>query len=161
MIIICDTRETKPWRFDVYEGWYTKKEKIDAGDYVAYGHETKICIERKASPAELALNLGKVSNRDRFEREVVLAKKMFDKFIILCEFSLADLYGFPKNLDDKVLNKMKKNDTKIRVSGAFIKKVLDEIVEKYNITLVFAGSRQEAQDKAKAIFAELEKEDLF
>lgn len=154
MIIIYDTRETKPWKFDVYDGWYSKKQKIDAGDYFAYGHETKICIERKASPEEVALNLGKTKNRERFERELVLANKMFDKFYILCEFSMSDLYDFPNNLPERI----RKN---IRTTGAFIKKVLDGLSEKYNIKVIYAGSRQQAQDKAKEIFATLEEEDLF
>ncbi len=161
MIILCDTRETYPWKFDIYEGWYSKTEKIDAGDYVAVGHETSVVIERKASPSEIAVNLGQKSAVARFNREIVRAQKTFDKFIILCEFSLSDLYGYPKNLPDHVKAKLKEDGVKLRTTGAYLKKILDGLIEEYGITVIYAGSRDQAQDRAKAIFEKLEEEDLF
>lgn len=67
-------------------------QKLDTGDYSIQGLEKELCIERKHSTAELAINV----NEERFERELERMAGIKHAFII-CEFSLSDVLNFPIN----------------------------------------------------------------
>lgn len=162
MIILYDSKETYPWNFDIYDGWASQKQALKTGDYVALGHENNICIERKASPTEIAVNLGKKTSRDRFERELQRAQHEYRKFYIVCEFTIMDLCGYPENQPDHVLKKLKDNNIKIIATGPFLKSILDGFEQKYdNVKVIYAGSREAAQDRVYEIFSTLEDDDLF
>ena len=58
--VIQDTREQDGWFFSPYdkcEGM--ERSTMLTGDYTLKGYEDVVCIERKASVAEIAMNLGK------------------------------------------------------------------------------------------------------
>lgn len=67
MVIIVDTRETRPYTF---AGFNVRFAKLDAGDYSIAGFEDAITIERK----ELGDFLSSISSagggRERFQREL-------------------------------------------------------------------------------------------
>ena len=57
--VIRDTREQEGYYFSEYDTCAGMiDQKLDTGDYSIVGMEEKICIERKGSVEELAINLG-------------------------------------------------------------------------------------------------------
>ena len=67
--VIKDTREKDGWTFTEYD----KCEGMDmdalhTGDYTLKGFEDVVCIERKASVSEIAMNLGR--KKSAFLREM-------------------------------------------------------------------------------------------
>ena len=67
--ILIDTREKQGWNFEGFEKCEAQEViGLKTGDYTLEGLETSLCIERKASTGEVALNLGK--KRKTFEAEM-------------------------------------------------------------------------------------------
>ena len=131
-IVIRDTREKDGWYFkesDYCEGMVN--QKLDTGDYSIQGLEDVLCIERKASVAEIANNIVD----DRFTRELDRMSEFKYKFLIL-EFGVEDILSFPVGSDIP-----KKSWNKIRISGRFIMKRLSEIQIKYGIHVVPCGDK--------------------
>ena len=93
-VVIQDTREKNGWNFDIYDSCVgTLSKGLKTGDYTIEGREDFLIIERKATTAELALNLGK--KRVQFEAE--LERMMsFQYPYIVCEFSESRLMQFPR-----------------------------------------------------------------
>ena len=94
-IVIRDTREKDGWYFkesDYCEGMVN--QKLDTGDYSIQGLEDVLCIERKASVAEIANNIVD----DRFTRELDRMSEFKYKFLIL-EFGVEDILSFPVGSD--------------------------------------------------------------
>ena len=135
--VIKDTREQEGYYFSKYdkcEGMIERK--LDTGDYSIEGLEEKICVERKASPEELATNLGQKKNA--FMNEIERMKAFRHKFILL-EFSLQDLVEFPEG--SRIPESQK---AKVKISGKYMLKMLMEFQIKHNIHVIFCGNKYNA-----------------
>ena len=79
--VIQDTREQDGW-------WFTEYDKCDGmevgtlttGDYTIKGFEDVVCVERKASTSEIAMNLGR--KKAPFQAEVERMKDYSFAFIV-------------------------------------------------------------------------------
>ena len=144
-IILKDTREKKGWDFEPYEKCEAMKiEGLKTGDYTLEGLETTLCIERKATTGELALNLGK--KRKTFEAEVERMVQ-FRWAYIICEFSIDDLMTFP------VGSGIPRSKWKfIRMNGKFMWRKLSEYQEDHGVQVVFCDNREQAQEMVLKIF---------
>jgi ERCC4-type nuclease len=146
MIIIRDTREKVGyWEFD-FHGYEMLIQKIETGDYTVLGFEDSICIERKKSTSEIAINIGK--DKKRFEAELERMKLFKHKYLIL-EFSVADLLKFPL-----CSGLSKEQQKKVRVRPAFLLKRLNEYEIDYGIQIIFACNKQNAMEVALDIMKE-------
>ena len=135
--VIKDTREQTGYyfnKFNMCDGMIEKK--LDTGDYSIEGLEDKVCIERKASVAELAINLGK--DKHRFFAEIERMKPFQHKYIVL-EFSMEDLTKFPEGSDIP-----EKNKRTLKISGKYILRCLMEFEIFDDINVVFAGDKHNA-----------------
>jgi ERCC4-type nuclease len=131
--VIRDTRENTGYffkKFDRCKGTITRK--LDTGDYSIKGMEDKLCIERKASMEELALNLGQ--HKPTFMAEVHRMIEYDHKFIIL-EFSVEDLLEYPEN--SRIPPRLK---AQVKMTGRYMLRLLNEIAIKYDVHVIFAGS---------------------
>jgi len=140
--VIKDSREQDGYTFEPFHSRYhTCKgmvvRKLDTGDYSLEGLEDKICIERKASVSELAINLGK--DKHRFMAEVERMKDFPHKFLIL-EFSLTDLMKFPEGSDIPE----EKWDS-IVITNKYMVKMLVEIQMYNDVHVIFCDSRAKAK----------------
>lgn len=140
--IIRDTREQTPWEFH-YE--HTVAEEIGTlktGDYAVKGMEDKLVIERKGCIEEFAGNLGR--DYARFARELARMSSYQHAFII-CEFPLKDLIEYPYHRPNEKLQK------ESRITGKYLLKVIMEIQLKYNVNIIFAGSKYFANKAALSL----------
>jgi ERCC4-type nuclease len=140
--IIRDTREkVGKWEFADAE---IIVRKLESGDYSLDGLEDKVCIERKKSVTEMAINLG--SDWTRFKKELERMKSIPFSYII-CEFSLEDLLKFPigTNIRPSLLQDVK-------MTGKYLVKLLSSFEKDYNIKVIYAGNRENAVVKAEEIF---------
>jgi len=87
MIILCDSREQKPFTFKRWE-IEVQRGKLDVGDYSMPGFEHRAAIERKEINDLVGCLQGE--NRDRFERELSWARAC-DLFVVVIEGSVSDL----------------------------------------------------------------------
>tara|TARA_A100001201_G_scaffold55330_2_gene53808 strand:- start:445 stop:906 length:462 start_codon:yes stop_codon:yes gene_type:complete len=136
--IIIDSREQKPWLFP---GHTTAVAKLDTGDYSVKGLEDILCIERKQNTAEFAKNIIEKRYDDWTER---MSKYKY-KFLLL-EFSLDDVYSFPRNsgIPKYLLNKTK-------ISPKFLLKKLTELAILHDIHVVFCESAYRASMFAETL----------
>lgn len=143
-MIIQDTREKNPWIFmdDV------KVEKLKCGDYTTSSLYEILRIERKASTAELYMNLGKKTNKDRFYREIEKLKQFPHAFIV-CEFPESYLYSFPEKSGIP-----QKQVSTLRMSSAYLRKLVHELNE--CIPVVFSNSKRDAEDYFLRLVSDLE-----
>jgi len=145
LTIIQDTREQRGWNFDIYE-CEVVKGTLHTGDYTVKGFESKLVVERKATTAEISINLG--SKWKQFSAELERMKE-FEKRFLLCEFSLDDLLRFPEG------SGIPKNKLKfIRMSGKFLVSRLTKFCDQNGIELLFCGNKAEATKTAMGIFRE-------
>jgi ERCC4-type nuclease len=140
--VIKDTREQDGYFFEKFTGRYTScngmvLQKLDTGDYTLVGLEDKLCIERKASVSELAINLGK--DKRRFLDEIDRMKPFPFKFLIL-EFSLEDLNLFPEGSDIP-----KEKWSSIVITNKYMLKMLVEFQMYYGIHVLFCGNKKNAK----------------
>lgn len=149
--IICDTREHEGfgWSFGDIE---TEVRKLDTGDYTLAGFEGSLCIERKKSPSEVAINIGKDSVR--FNKELERMRGIKHSFLLL-EFSLNDALRFPEGS-----NIPKSKLSQVRIGGKFLVKTLASYKEKYNLEVFYCNSREGAIEKALELFKIVEGESL-
>lgn len=135
--VIKDTREQEGYHFSKYDKCEGMVErKLDTGDYSIEGLEEKICVERKASPEELATNLGQ--KKYAFMNEIERMKPFRHKFILL-EFSLQDLVDFPEG--SRIPESQK---AKVKISGKYMLKMLMEFQLKHDIHVLFCGNKYNA-----------------
>lgn len=141
MRILRDTREKNGWDFLFYqEVDEVVSRKLDAGDYTTTVLDGLIAIERKASPSELANNLGPLKSRARMYREFDRMRGM-KKAYIVCEFSETDVLNFPQGLNVSAYYR-----SKIRVKGPFLRELIGNIEKDYdNIEVVFCGDKPSAE----------------
>ena len=79
MRIIVDTKEKIPWKFDQLYNVEVMYRHLITGDYSIDGYENVLCIERKKSVLEIAVNI----TQKRFWNELVRMSKIKHRFIIL------------------------------------------------------------------------------
>lgn len=142
-MIYCDTREKYPLQFDMYNIPYQSK-KLDTGDYTFAGYEDVVCIERKRTVCELALNIG--SDWKRFSAELERMQYFTHKYI-LCEFSPADIERYP-NCKCVPISKRKF----IKIRPQFIQKRIDDIQDQFNIIFFFCQNTVEAEQKVVELY---------
>jgi len=128
--IIIDSREQQPWIFQSRSVGNIISKKLDTGDYSIEGFENILCIERKKSVSELAGNI----TEKRFIKELERMSLFKYKFLILeFDYYSIDNYpessGLPKHIQDK-----------IKITGAFIMKMLSEMQIKYGIHVIVCGN---------------------
>lgn len=143
--IIIDTREKKPWSLECPSILQKTYRKLATGDYSVDGYEDIFCIDRKASVAEIALNI----NQKRFHKELARMQKMPHAYILL-EADFDELINFP--MKSSLPDRIKK---KIRVSGQYILKCIARMNIKYGVHFVFCGNRERAQKYAISIMKEI------
>jgi ERCC4-type nuclease len=135
--VIKDTREQQGYFFGAYQSCLGMVEqKLDTGDYTIQGLEDKVCIERKSSVEELAINLGQ--KKYAFLDEIERMKNFEHKFLVL-EFTLEDLAEFPKNTRipaDKI--------SSVKITGKYILKCLIEFQLYNGVHVLFCGDKQHA-----------------
>lgn len=137
--VIKDTREQQGYFFGVYESCLgTIDEKLDTGDYTIKGLEDKICIERKASVEELAINLGQ--KKHAFLNEIERMKGHEHKFLIL-EFSLDEMLDFPNK---SRIPQSQKDKYTVKISGKYMLKMLNEFQLYNGVHVLFCGSKYNA-----------------
>lgn len=145
MRIIQDTREKYPWNFGFHKVEVIR-QKLDTGDYSIEGYENQICIERKRTTGEIAVNLGKKAKQ--FEAEL---KRMADfRFaFIICEFNLEDINIFPHN------SGIPKNQWPfLRISPQFLNSRLNRWSETYGVEIVYCGNTVNAENIAISLLRE-------
>lgn len=167
--VIKDTREQDGWFFTKYDRCEGMEVgTLHTGDYTLKDYEDIICIERKASVSEIAINLGK--KKQAFYNEM---ERMTDfKFrYILLEFSASDIIGYPENLlseeDKQNYELYKKGEIakpkgkrfdiveQTKISGRYLIKALMEISIRYDINVVFCDNKYNAFLICNSIFKRL------
>lgn len=146
--IYVDTREKEDtFLFKSYGDVRVIHEKVDVGDYTIKGKEHIVTIDRKRSPAELSMNLG--SDRARFNRELERMQGIEFCYFI-CTFPYSRLEEFPVN------SGIPKYKWKyLKMSGAYIRKSIKDIEEKYpNIKFIFCNSQEDGENIAYQILKE-------
>jgi hypothetical protein len=107
---------------------------LDTGDYSIDGLEHLLCLERKATVAEFAVNM----RGDTFKRELERMKSYKYRFIIF-EFSIDDILRFPIGSGIP-----KSKWETMRISSQFIMRFISDIQVNYEIPVVFAGDGNNA-----------------
>jgi hypothetical protein len=129
--VIIDTREKQPWSFAQSSSIDNIiNKKLDTGDYSIVGLEDVLCIERKRSVSELATNI----TQDRFKNEMERMSNFPYKFLIL-EFDYFQIDMYPEGS-----NIPKDLQSKIRINGSYIMKVLSEIQVRNGIHVIACGN---------------------
>jgi|688.fasta_scaffold128044_4 hypothetical protein len=143
--VIKDTREKEGWQFNksVYCNG-TVCKGLKTGDYTLEGYEHIICVERKRSPEEVSINVGK--KKKQFDNELARMMDIKHRYII-CEFSVFDLLSYPQNAK---IPKFLKN--KVRMKGDYILKCLLEYAICNNVQLLFCGNPENAKTVALSLF---------
>ena len=132
--IIVDTREQKPLLFENYK-IKTARDKLDAGDYSLVGHDRpgddySLIIERKENTQELLNNIS--SKWEQFVRELELMRKYKYRFIIVCG---------PNNVDHLIRQGF------TRMTSAFIHSQYAKIMMDYEVPIIWADSRANAEEQ--------------
>lgn len=144
--VIQDTRERQPWDFTWHPDCESQEiDTVKTGDYTLVGYEDKICIERKRSVGEIAINLGSKSGPfiKEFER-----MKGFRRAVIICEFTVDNILEFPVNSGIP-----KKAWSKLRINGRYIMKKMNMLCEENGVETYYCEDTMSAINKAAEIFA--------
>ena len=137
--IIVDTREQDPLRFADYEV-ETCRDKLDAGDYTIFSHDRpkddhSIIIERKKNCQELIGNFG--TKWDTFRAELELLGEYKHRAIVVCgpnNFPYLYERGFTA------------------LHPSFIYSRIAEVTMEYQIPILFAGTREDAENIIYRLF---------
>jgi hypothetical protein len=146
--VIKDTREQDGWFFSPYdkcEGMLSGT--LHTGDYTIRGFEDVVCVERKASVSEIAMNLGrkKKSFQDEMER-----MKDFQFSFLICEFDMEDILKYPEG--SRVPHEAR---SQVRVTGKYLLKCLMEFQIWYDTKIIFCGNKDNAFLVCNSIFKRL------
>lgn len=164
--VIIDTKEQQPWDFSIYDACAGSIDQhLDEGDYTSSFvleqeellDEKILRIERKASTAELATNLGKDS--DRFYREMERMADYRYKFII-CEFTKGMVFAFPQRSGIPKNRWYRKNNkgkivSNLRMNGKLMMSRIHHIQTKWGVETLFCSSRDAAIQRAHKIILEV------
>ena len=133
-VVIKDSREQNGYtfkKFNLCEGM--EVAKLDTGDYSIKGLEDRVCVERKASTDELAVNLGQ--DKYRFLAEIERMKEFEHRYLVL-EFTMADLAKFPEGTNIPAAKKKT-----VKITGKYMLRCLMEFEIFDDINVVFAGDK--------------------
>jgi len=167
--VIKDTREQDGWTFTEYDKCEGMSiGTLHTGDYTLKGFEDVVCIERKASASEIAMNLGKKKKAFYSEMERM---RNFDFRYLLLEFSALDVIDYPMSLlneeDRELYNMYKSGETELpnfkrfkiveqtKISGKYLIKSLMELSVQYDINVMFCGDKKSAFYLCNSIFKRL------
>ena len=173
--VIRDTREKNGWMFSKYDKCAGMESgTLHTGDYTLRGFEEVVCVERKASVSELAINLGK--KKKAFYAEMQRIKDYPFKFLVF-EFSFSDLAEYPYSLlteDEKrayfeylvcrgTVNEVRKPPIgkrleiveKGKVTGKYLTKCLMEIQIWYDTKIMFCDNKENAFLVCNSLFKRL------
>lgn len=132
--VIQDTREKErfnKWHFPVSSSCNgTRVDTLKTGDYTLEGYEEIFTLERKGKLSEFATNV----NEARFWKELERMEAFKYPFLLL-EFELSDILKWPHGAGIP-FNKIKD----IKTTPAYILMKLNEILVKYKVKVIFAGS---------------------
>tara|TARA_R110000824_G_scaffold160810_1_gene335751 strand:+ start:3535 stop:4038 length:504 start_codon:yes stop_codon:yes gene_type:complete len=146
--VIKDTREQNGWHFSEYDKCAGMEiDTLHTGDYTLKGFDDLVCIERKASTAEIAMNLGK--KKRPFQAEMERMRDYPFSFLI-CEFDIDDLLVFPEN--SKVPQRAR---AYVKVTGKYLLKCLIEFQIWYDTKILFCGNKNNAFLVTNSIFKRL------
>lgn len=141
-VIVQDSREQTGWEYGEDDHTYGSVEKaLKTGDYSIEGYESILCIERKASTAEIAANMCQA----RFTKELLRMQDFKYKYI-LCEFSYDDVINFPLNS-----SLPKSVQAKIKVTANWMKYFVSQLQVVYGINVMFCGNADNAKHAAYQI----------
>lgn len=133
-LVLRDTREQEQgnrWTFPVSETCEgTTEQTIKTGDYTLRGYEHILCVERKASTAEVSMNMYQA----RFTRELE-RMEAFKHAYLICEFTIADIVSFPFK-SGIPQNKWKQ----LKTTPQLMMKKLIEFQLRFKTKWIFAGS---------------------
>lgn len=138
MIIIQDTKEKMPWHFDIYDCCDGQVvQSLKTGDYTVKGYESLICLERKRTVGEIAINLG--SKVKQFKAEFERMSTFRFRFII-CEFPSSKILEFPRGsgIPQRVW-------PKLRINGKYIFSLLHSLCDEFSVDLHFCDCREDAE----------------
>lgn len=139
--VIKDTREQNGFDLEFY-GFNVINRKLDTGDYSIEGMEDILCIERKASTGEIAMNFGKEVKR--FNAEIERMKSIKYKYLI-CEFTIDILMKFPTG------SGIPKNQLpKVKMNANYLLSRLRQM-EQVGVKIIFCQSKEEAERKVVEI----------
>lgn len=138
---IRDTREKEGhgWWFD--ENAYcegTINTKLDVGDYSIQGLEHLLCIERKKSVSEFAVNCG----QKRFHKELD-RMTTFQHSFLLFEFSWSDIERYPQGSD---IPKPKWKFLKIKHN--YMMSIITKAQLEQGIHVIACGDKRRAEEVA-------------
>ncbi len=140
--VIIDTREKNAWTFSQSKLIKTvESKKLDTGDYSIAGFEKEFAIERKASTSEIANNF----TESRFP-DVLGRLTTFDYKYFICEFDFADVLDFPMNSGIP-----KHLYESIKITPNFLISGLSKIQVDYNIPVIYAGNKNNAEVIAESL----------
>lgn len=146
--VIKDTREQDGWIFSEFDKCSGMEVKtLNTGDYTLKGYEEVVCIERKGSTAEIAMNLGR--KKGPFEHEME-RMKYFPFSFIICEFSMTELLAYPE------LSKVPESlHSQVKVTGKYLLKSLLEFQLWYNTKILFCDNKYNAFIVCNSLFKRL------
>jgi len=126
MIIICDTREQRPFSFRRWDV-EVQRAALQAGDYSLPGFEDRVAVERKSLDDLIGCFMGE--NRTRFEKELAKGRS-YELFAVVVEASLESVArgDFTSNMNPEAALQS--------VSAFWVR---------YRIPFIFAGSRGGAE----------------
>tara|TARA_R100001377_G_C3193301_1_gene111503 strand:- start:1756 stop:2340 length:585 start_codon:yes stop_codon:yes gene_type:complete len=167
--VIKDTREQDGWFFTSYDRCEGMEvNTLHTGDYTLKGFEDVICVERKASVSEIATNLGK--KKKAFYNEMERMRDFNFRYLLL-EFSALDVIDYPLSLlgeGDQELYKLYKSGEidlpdfkrfriveQTKISGKYLIKSLMELGIRYDINVMFCGSKNGAFLICNSLFKRL------
>jgi hypothetical protein len=167
--VIKDTREQDGWFFSPYDKCEGMEVgTLHTGDYTLKGFEEIVCVERKASVTEIAMNLGR--KKKTFYDEMERMKDYHFRFLVL-EFSASDVVEYPMSLLDskdrenyKLYKEGKISKPKgkrfdivdqTKLTGRYLMKSLMEIVIQHDVNLMFCDNKQNAFLVCNSIFKRL------
>lgn len=144
--VLKDSREQQGWFFPADDLSCAGMEiaGLKTGDYVMKEYPTVLCVERKKSAGEIAINFGKA--RQRFEKEFERMRAFRFSYMV-CEFSLQDVIDYPENSGIP----QKKRDT-VFITGKYVLKCLIEFQLKYGVQVVFCDNAKNAEIFTRSLF---------
>ena len=146
--VIKDTREQDGWFFSPYDRCSGMEiGTLHTGDYTLKGFEDVVCVERKASVSEIAMNLGR--KKKPFQEEMERMRD-FEFSFLICEFSMDDVLKFPEG--SKVPSRAR---SKLRITGKYLLKCLMEFEIWYNTKIIFCGDKNNAFLVCNSLFKRL------
>ena len=124
-----------------------KTSTLHTGDYTLEGFDDVVCVERKASTAEIAMNLGR--KKKAFQAEMERMKDYAFAFII-CEFDMEDILRYPKGSSVP-----KRAQSNVKVTGKYLLKSLLEFQIWYDTKILFCGNKSNAFLVCNSLFKRL------